>query len=531
MTVTDATATPTTGRTGRYRRLRRLLRPFPLVIVAASVGAPFLGYANANQEQRFSAPTITLYAVGVFLVSMGAVAVLTALTRRADPDRLAVAVGVTVVSFFSYSRWLSILPPTTALLVANLGAWTLLTAVAARLAFVVGARSGFRQWLAATLVIICAVNLAGLTVLAGPMGSVDREAGTAAATSPEDLVRSPNVYYFLLDGYARNDVIAADLGGNNAAFHDELRARGFEVTEHSVASYPMTFLSMMTIFESGYPADEPADFEGKTIDFDRYVRGGNTAVERFDQLGYQFIHSHAGPFSFTRCTDTYADVCIPPDARNGGASDLEITLLGLTPLGPLDLLTAPRTDPEYVLDQLEAAEVDEPFFLFAHILSPHAPYYFDESCDRRAQLVSRAALDLEGNHAAYLNEIDCVNASLLRTIDRIERNDPDAVIVLNSDHGTEFQTPWDAPLAEWTTDQLRERFANQNALRLPAECQGDVLDDTPTVHTFEIVFACLEGREPDLVEVRSFLWRPNAPHTVEELDDEQLAAIQGSDEP
>ncbi|MEZ5205984.1 MAG: hypothetical protein R2690_03145 [Acidimicrobiales bacterium] len=48
------------------------------------------------------------------------------------------------------------------------------------------------------------------------------------------------------------------------------------------------------------------------------------------------------------------------------------------------------------------------------------------------------------------------------------------------------------------------------------------MDGQPLVNTFRIVLACLEGRDPDLLEHRAFLWPFNDLRGIEELDTARL---------
>ncbi len=507
----------------RRDRLRRALDGPSALILCAAATFPFVGFAARNRAQTFSMARLAVYAIMVLAVVLAVQVVLVVAVRRLDPRRTAVAWAAVVTSFFLYSAWLPSLPASDTLVVVNVAIWAIVTALVARLVYALARHRLFRQWCTWTLVLLCAISLLSAVLVrpgGDPVASVDPG---LAEVSPDDLVRQPDVYFFLLDGYARNDQIQTLLGYDNSALDEDLAARGFAVTDASIASYPMTFLSMMSIFESGYPYDEPAEFAAVPAGrIDRYIQGDNSTMRRFEALGYTTVYAHGGPFAFTRCSGEHVDVCLEPDSGRGAVGDLELTLAEMTPLGPLDLLQAPRTTPTSVVGALDAADVASPRFVFAHIISPHEPYYFDEACGARDRPLQQSQVDDAGNRAAYVNEIRCLNDDLMVALDRLLAADPDAIVIVASDHGSHFATPWQSALGEWTDAQLLERFANQNALRLPEACRDDVRPDTPVVHDFAIVFACLEGRAPDLAPVRAMLWRPSAPETVEEVPLERL---------
>lgn len=490
----------------RARARGRALAPYPIAVLAAASFMPFLGFANSNSGESFDMGRVLLYALSTAVLTLVIYLGIATAARRADPKRVAVAIAAFVVSFFAFSKWLAA-DPKPGIVNTQIIAWCLVTALTTLLAYRFARSDVFRKWVAATLVLVCVVNAAAYALAESqdPERAEADEAQDGAAATPDDLVRQPNVYAFLLDQYARNDTFAEVTSVDNAAFHDALREQDFEVTERSLSSYNKTTLSMMSMFEMGYPVTTPGDVEGD-VSFDHYLVGDNNTVERFHQLGYQFIHAHGGPFAFARCTTQWADVCLPPNSEGGALDDLQLALLDLTPIGSLDLFDTPWNDPEHVLDTLETTAKEEPFFLFSHLISPHPPYRFDENCERRPSSVARSSLTTESDREAYANEVRCLNEQVLDVTDRIIADDPDAIILVFSDHGSDFLSPpRSADLESWNDGQLRERYGTQNALRLPEACRGDVESDTPNVHDFAIVFACLEGREPDLPDYRAFL--------------------------
>ena len=54
----------------------------------------------------------------------------------------------------------------------------------------------------------------------------------------------PDIYFIVLDGYARADVLAKYYGFDNGPFLEGLRQRGFQVSDASRSNYNWTFLSL-----------------------------------------------------------------------------------------------------------------------------------------------------------------------------------------------------------------------------------------------------------------------------------------------
>ena len=83
----------------------------------------------------------------------------------------------------------------------------------------------------------------------------------------------PDVYYIILDGYSRADVIKNDLGYDNTPFLDQLRGLGFVIGSCSRSNYDATHTSITsslnmemlpTIF---HWAEEQGDVTRERVEF------------------------------------------------------------------------------------------------------------------------------------------------------------------------------------------------------------------------------------------------------------------------
>src|SRR5690606_9774336 len=54
----------------------------------------------------------------------------------------------------------------------------------------------------------------------------------------------PDIYYVIMDGYARSDTLKRDYGYDNSQFEGFLKEKGFHVIEDSRSNYRWTFLSL-----------------------------------------------------------------------------------------------------------------------------------------------------------------------------------------------------------------------------------------------------------------------------------------------
>lgn len=145
----------------------------------------------------------------------------------------------------------------------------------------------------------------------------------------------------------------------------------------------------------------------------------------------------------------------------------------------------------------------DPVFLFAHLLSPHPPFTREADCSLRTGFSYNEAS--WGNPDGYAGQVTCLNQQLLAAMDRILAEDPDPVIIIQSDHGTQFAY------------EPEQRLPILSAVRLPRACRGAVPDDLTPVNTFRIVLNCLTSSDLDLLPNRHF-WVEYGNPAVRELD-------------
>jgi hypothetical protein len=290
------------------------------------------------------------------------------------------------------------------------------------------------------------------------------------------------------------------------------------------APYQQTIMSMASVLDMEYVATTPDEAPGGNIPFADRIRGDSEVVRRFDQLGYDYVYSSPGVFDWGRCDEDHADFCVAPQRSGWNLGEMELSLLELTPLGSLGLAREAITDPAYVVDQLDEHEgrFEAPFFLYAHALTPHGPFRYAEDCSLRGEFaeLEDVTAKTERDEDNYVQDVGCLNRLILDAVDRIQADDPDAIIVLASDHGSKFIPDGFKRLEEWRPEAIREELGVLWAAYLPESCRDDAGEIVNSVDTFEVVFACLEGRSPEWSEDRAFIWPAvgTGPQEIEDTD-------------
>lgn len=347
-------------------------------------------------------------------------------------------------------------------------------------------------------------------------GSVASNPVTPMVLEPKE---TPNVYWFVLDGYARGDVIA-DIyeDPRQSLFLDELADRGFTVSGDARAAYPMTYLSIASTVSAEYVAAE-GDSVNKVEPFHNRIRWDNRVVKTFRSWGYSYLLWPGDGWSGSACGGV-EDYCL---GISSWIKEADFALLSMTPLPHLFGTTgyevhAERSDPVAVVETILAGEADEPRFVFAHLMNPHPPYYWaGEECE-----LQNVSFNLRGpfGKQPYVESIRCLNERLISAVDRILVADEDAIIILQGDHGPSLGLSiFDAELDEWGEPQIMARFGVLSAMRAPPDCA--VPDDLSLTNTFRVVFDCLSFDSVELLPTR--MWIANQyPGLIREIDPHTL---------
>ena len=309
-----------------------------------------------------------------------------------------------------------------------------------------------------------------------------------------DCSTTPDIYYLVLDGYGRADMLADLYGFNNKAFLEYLESRGFYVASGSFTNYIQTIYSIPSSLNFNYIEPPGEDVQGQLY-FSGLMRH-NAVMAALKRCGYRTVAIQSG-FYFTN--NPQADVSLSPGI---GLDEFESLLLADSPidvlsdelhLGPLaNSYGGHRQRISYAFEKLQALpRMSGPKFVFAHILSPHPPFVFDQSGQPLqppyAYYIGDGD-DYQGNldeyRSAYPAQMQFVNSQLEQVIDSIlENSSSPPVIILQGDHGPGSRLVWDAP----SKTCLWERTPILNAYYLPGGGDDLLYPSISPVNSFRVV--------------------------------------------
>jgi hypothetical protein len=327
---------------------------------------------------------------------------------------------------------------------------------------------------------------------------------------------SPDVYFFILDQYARSDVLAEYFKYDNSDFINGLNELGFYVASCSQSNYPYTTASLAATLNVDYISNLGEDFNPTNKSYRPMQQAiKNSRVETaFRNLGYQIIAFETG-YHFTEWEDADIFYQLSSNRINNFEALLlrsSATLLAID-LGLFDL--SHLTDDErkrerilFVLDRLEEIpSLPGKKFVFVHLVVPHPPFVFGPSGE--FQVIhpfyenGEAGYRREDFRRGYRNQAIFISSKLLGTINKIITNSAQTpVIIIQGDHG-----PITIP------DEKRMNILN--AYLFPGS-NPDFYPTITPVNNFRLVFNHYFNGSFPLIPDRSFDVDITQPHVFDE---------------
>ena len=323
--------------------------------------------------------------------------------------------------------------------------------------------------------------------------------GAAAWTVTEPTSR-PDIYLVLLDGNGRSDVMAHDYRYDMSSFEASLADLGFNAAGASQANHVLTRFSLAVLL-NGRPLSELGQDMSAAID-ERVAYAAlesNSAERLLRDAGYETVVVSSGfEHLALRGAGRYIDV--------GPRNELEESLISSTAIGGLidkvtgGLVPAIRDRTLRELDELSALAREpssSPRFVLVHLPTPHWPIALNADCSLRpTDAYSFGAIGRD-NHKGDATAVQlvadqtrCVDGLVEPVLRDLVQRDPEAVVILFSDHGPEELLDWREP----DEPGLRDRFANLFLARTP-DHPNLFPDDVTLVNVLPILFNAYLGTD------------------------------------
>ena len=308
---------------------------------------------------------------------------------------------------------------------------------------------------------------------------------------------SPDIYYIILDGYARDDILRKFYQLDNRDFLDRLRELGFYVAGCAQSNYAQTQLSLASSLNFAYLDSLGDDFhagnDSRTGLPDLIQR---SAVRRYlEESGYKIIAFDTG-YPPTEIRD--ADLFFSPGVVRG-LNDFESLFIRTTAARLLaEGVAALNIKPDweardqdhrarilFTLEKLpQIARLEGPKFVFAHIVAPHWPHVFGQD--------GEPVHEHQDSASGYRDQVIFINKQIEPVIAEIlASSSTPPIIILQADHGSVIESPV-------------RRMSILNAYHLPGGGERLLYESISPVNSFRVIFDYYYGVHLERLEDISY---------------------------
>jgi len=289
-----------------------------------------------------------------------------------------------------------------------------------------------------------------------------------------DTTKKPDVYYILLDGYTGFRGLEKLWKFDNKELKEFLTDNNFFFAQNGRSIYNVTNYSMASIFnmtELIFNRDE-LYAKGNYLSLAHFIKY-NAVVKYFYQAGYDFVN-----LSFWDILDKnkyYEDIYF---LRRGNIYQARTLYGHLYEIYNEKFADMAEINPEifYQLKNMSAALYYKPKFIYAHIMMPHPPYYFDGGGHRTDFSYANDGKDKN----KYLEQLKYTNKLLMNTISSILNSaQQPPIIIVQSDHGFRSYEGNDKDDIEYSV---------LNCFYFPDKDYSLLNDSLKTINTFRIIF-------------------------------------------
>lgn len=143
--------------------------------------------------------------------------------------------------------------------------------------------------------------------------------------------------------------------------------------------------------------------------------------------------------------------------------------------------------------------IPEKSFFLIHNFYPHAPYIYDQNCNEKKAgqvITSKNTNQAEKSYGYYENYL-CALKKTLEIINYIDKHDPDAVVIIQADHGHYFNN----------NKNIREKMEIFNLVKEPNQCKTLLNEEIDNVNAARLLLRCGLNIDIKILNKESY-WTP-----------------------
>jgi len=320
----------------------------------------------------------------------------------------------------------------------------------------------------------------------------------------------PDIYIIILDEFAGELQLNNDFNYSLEPFFQNLTSYNFQFPKNSLSNYPNTAYSLPSILNMDYlefiPKKVGAESKNTLMAYE--LRNDNNFMKILKNNDYEIISFYGGMGASGTGSLVHEKHCAPLNINN----DLKEKYLKIfIPFSIFnnELINNPLNEKlECIQNYVIAHERNsQPESFFIHLRLPHSPYLYDSNGN-----FNKNSNFLENDKNAYLEQLKFTEKYTTQLVSSITKNNPDAYIVLFSDHGWRGEINW----KEQSPENLIRGHSVILGYRIP-DNELNLPDNTSLVNTFRILINQISNTELELLDDK-FYWydveKPNEHYDV-----------------
>lgn len=326
-----------------------------------------------------------------------------------------------------------------------------------------------------------------------------------------ELSDRPDIFLVVVDGFVGTRGLQGTFNVDPNSYLSSLEGSGFEIVDSAWAPYALSIASIPSLLEMNYLVSDSGVIGDRDFkDLSSVVSGDNALVATLRSQGYEIVMIESG-WGYSYCGSA-VDQCYESAFLDEGT----FFVIRESVVGPLLTRTYGNAftvgsvgSMETLLSTAPMISSDEiPSLVFGHLMIPHPPLYLDAQCgfvyeeDRSGWVLYGGPTTLVKRMDAYIAQGDCVLSFLQDLASKI---DPDDVIVVVGDHGSDSANQSQTWPDSWSEAATVERM---NVL-LAVRSSGSCFDAEPVVipEVMASVLSCLDPDYQAILEQRLFRGR------------------------
>ncbi len=333
----------------------------------------------------------------------------------------------------------------------------------------------------------------------------------------------PDIYYIVLDRYTNQNILKTQFNYDNSDFINFLTSNNFSVNPNAYANYPYTTMSIASTMNANYNTDLVKKFAASPVQtlepFHDSIRYGSVIEQlkslgySYDQLGSWYEASNQAPladqnyqpegqltiFGHTFTLNNFSKMKLTNSVYwqfvKHGLKIGHYSIVSYGTIGESDATLYKLANLNEIAEQPAGGK-----FVFAHILVPHDPYYFNAD--------GSISTSPDGNNVGetikekYVGQVEFINSQMKDLVTQIQKKtDNKAIIIIQADegpypmqlNGQNFDTDSvgdeldNGDMTKWSDTDLKMKYGVLAAYDVPAANKSDFATAGNSVNIFRLV--------------------------------------------